>query len=321
MPFLENVVRGRPVSRERLLEVARHYDRCGGKSPINGQCRALIGAVRAEMATRGRDLPVYWGNRNWHPLLPAAMREMSRDGVRRAIAFVTSAFGSYSGCRQYLDDIEAARASLGGGAPEVDKIRPFFNHPGFVEAMADRVRTALARLGRSDGSKATVLYTAHSIPLSMAASCRYVEQLREAARLTSDLAGATSWKLVFQSRSGPPAQPWLAPDVCESLREAGRTGLRRVCVAPIGFLSDHIEVLFDLDVEAAEVAREAGLEYARAGTVGIHPRFVAGVCDLIGERLAVGAARASAGRLPPLPDVCPPGCCPKPERPRPRSGR
>lgn len=314
IPFLENVVRGRPVPRERLLEVAEHYFRFGGKSPINDQNRALIDAVRAELASRGSEVPIYWGNRNWHPLLPQALENMRRDGVNRAIAFVTSAFSSYSGCRQYRENIEAARQALGRDAPVVDKIRPFFNHPGFVDAMAQRVREALSSFDEPERSAAKVLFTAHSIPSAMAVGCRYVEQLQEASALVSDRVGTADWELVFQSRSGPPSQPWLVPDVCDRLRDLRGVAVPRVCVAPIGFLSDHLEVLFDLDVEAKEVARAAGIDFVRAATVGAHPAFVSCVCDLIGERVGGGAARAGIGVFPPLPDKCPADCCPPPAR-------
>ena len=314
IPFLENVVRGKPVPRERLLEVAEHYYRFGGKSPINEQNRALIAAVRAQLAERGSDLPVYWGNRNWHPLLPDALLRMSRDGVNRAIAFVTSAFSSYSGCRQYRENIENARRSLGRNAPVVDKIRPFFNHPGFLEAMADRVREALSSFDEGERPGTKILYTAHSIPSAMADGCRYVEQLREASALVSARVGAADGGLVFQSRSGPPSQPWLGPDVCDRIRELRGCAVTHVCVAPIGFLSDHLEVLLDLDVESKETAEGIGLEFQRAGTVGTHSSFVSCVCDLIEERLNGGPGRESVGALPPLPDACPADCCPPPAR-------
>ena len=234
MPFLENVVRGRRVPRARLEAVAEHYYRFGGRSPINDQNRALIAAVRTGLRERGIDLPVYWGNRNWHPLLPDAVGDMARDGVGRALAFVTSAFSSYSGCRQYRENIENARASLDGAAPVIDKIRAYFNHPGFIEAMASRVREALS--GFADGAVPTTVFTAHSIPMAMADRCEYVAQLREASALVSQRAGAGPWELAFQSRSGPPSQPWLGPDICDRLAELRDEGVTRVCAAPIGFV-------------------------------------------------------------------------------------
>ena len=310
IPFLENVLRGRPIPRSRLLEVAEHYFALGGKSPINDQNRALIRLLRDELRARGPDLPVYWGNRNWHPLLPDALRAMRDDGVRRAIAFVTSAFSSYSSCRQYRENIEAARAAVGPASPRVDKIRPFFNHPGFIEAMADRVADALGSFGPRDRASAKLLFTAHSIPVSMASTSRYVEQLREASGLVADRAGAADWELVFQSRSGPPSQPWLEPDVCDRIARLPEEGVRRACVAPIGFLSEHMEVKFDLDTEAAGVAKRTGVEFVRAGAVGTHPAMVAAVRELIAERVRGGPDRASVGGFGPLPDVCPLDCCP-----------
>ena len=319
MPFLENVVRGRRVPRARLEAVAEHYYRFGGRSPINDQNRALIAAVRTGLRERGIDLPVYWGNRNWHPLLPDAVGDMARDGVGRALAFVTSAFSSYSGCRQYRENIESARASLDGAVPVIDKIRAYFNHPGFIEAMASRVREALS--GFADGAVPTTVFTAHSIPMAMADRCEYVAQLREASALVSQRAGAGPWELAFQSRSGPPSQPWLGPDICDRLAELRDEGVTRVCAAPIGFVSDHLEVAYDLDVEALEAAAELGIEFRRAGTVGTHPEFVAGVCSLIEERLRGGSGRASVGHLPPLPDQCPPDCCPGVQAPAAQQGR
>ncbi len=312
VPFLENVLRGKPASRQRLLEVAEHYYRFGGKSPLNDQNRKLLEALRARLAGAGLDLPLYWGNRNWHPLLPDTLRVMAGDGVKRALAFVTSAFSSYSGCRQYLDNIEHARAAAGPQAPEVDKIRPFFHHPGFIDAMAARVRAALSRFGGAGREPVKVLFTAHSIPVAMAHSSLYVQQLREAARLVSEDVGGLDWELVYQSRSGPPLQPWLEPDICDRLRQLSTIGATQVCLAPIGFLSDHVEVLYDLDTEAASLARELGMRSERAGTVGTHPRFVAAVHDLIAERVEGRARRAFRGGMAPCPDICLVDCCPGP---------
>lgn len=316
LPFLENVVRGKAVPRERLLKVAEHYYAFGGKSPINDQNRALVSALRTELATRGPDLPVYWGNRNWHPLLPDTIRAMARDGVKRAIAFVTSAFSSYSGCRQYRENIANARAQVSAGAPEVDKIRPFFNHPAFIGSMADRVSASLVDLADSRERLTRVVYTAHSIPTVMAETSDYVAQLNEAARLVSERVGVTSWEVAFQSRSGPPSQPWLEPDICDRLRTLGESGVDQVIVVPLGFLSDHIEVLHDLDDEAAAVARERGMAFSRARTVGTHPRFVEGIRDLISERMEGGEERPVVGAMPASPDFCPIDCCPRPARPR-----
>src|SRR5580692_7012860 len=240
IPFLENVLRGRNVPRERILGVAEHYYHFGGKSPINDQARALIAGLEGELASHGPHLPIYWGNRNWHPLLADTLRQMKADGVRRALAFVTSIFSSYSGCRQYLEDIERARAEV-DGAPQIDKLRKFYNHPLFIEAQADEVRAALG------GRPAELIFTAHSIPLSMAETSDYQEQLRESCRLVSENLGLTDWRLVYQSRSGAPGQPWLEPDIGDVVREL-EPGTR-VAVVPIGFVSDHIEVIYDLDTE------------------------------------------------------------------------
>ncbi len=322
MPFLENVLRGRNVPRERMLEVAEHYHHFGGKSPINEQNRALLAALRAELDRRGPRIPVYWGNRNWHPLLTDTLREMADAGVKRAIAFVTSAFSCYSGCRQYRENIAAAREAVGPRAPEVDKIRVFFNHPGFVEPMAANVRAALGRFAADVRSSVPVLFTAHSIPMSMADTSKYVSQLTESCRLVAERAGVTDWRLVWQSRSGPPTQPWLEPDICDTIRDRHAAGMRRLVIAPIGFISDHMEVLYDLDTEAADLCRELGVEMVRAATVGTAPEFVSMVRDLIAERALGLAERPAIGNLPASHDVCPLDCCPAPQRPQmPAGGR
>jgi ferrochelatase len=308
LPFLETVLRGRSVPRERLIEVGRHYDLFGGRSPLNDQNRALIAALRERLAGAGPRLPIYWGNRNWKPWLVDAVREMARDGIGRAFAFVTSAFSSYSGCRQYLEDIERARAEVGDRAPRIEKLRGLFNHPGFVEAHAARLRDAL-RAGA-----APVVFTAHSIPLAMASSCAYEAQLREAAGLVAAAAGAGEWTLAYQSRSGPPSQPWLEPDVNDHLRQLVSQGARLVVISPLGFLSDHMEVVYDLDTEARATGDELGLRLVRAGTPGTHPALVDAIRELLLERLE-GAPRRWLGSLDPLPDACPEGCCPPGARP------
>jgi ferrochelatase len=312
MPFLENVLRGRNVPRERMLEVAEHYLHFGGKSPINEQNLALLAALRAELERRGPHIPVYWGNRNWHPLLTDTIREMADAGVKRAIAFVTSAYSSYSGCRQYRENIAAACAAVGERAPQIDKIRVFFNHPGFVGPMADNVTRALGRFPENTRAAVPVLFTAHSIPTSMADGCRYGVQLAEACRLVADRAGVTDWKLVYQSRSGPPTQPWLEPDICDAIRDLHAHGGRQLVIAPIGFISDHMEVLYDLDTEAADLCHELGVEMVRAATVGTAPAFVGMVRDLIAERSGMLTDRVAIGQLPANHDVCPLDCCPAP---------
>ena len=312
LPFLENVLRGRNVPRERMLEVAEHYNHFGGKSPINEQNLAILAALRDELDRRGPHLPVYWGNRNWHPLLTDTIREMADAGVKRAIAFVTSAYSSYSGCRQYRENIAAACAALGERAPQIDKIRVFFNHPGFVGPMADNVRRAVDRFPESVRAAVPVLFTAHSIPTSMADGCRYGAQLAEACRLVAEQAGVVDWKLVFQSRSGPPTQPWLEPDICDAIRDRHALGCSHVVIAPIGFISDHMEVLYDLDTEAADLCRELGVEMVRAATVGTDPVFIGMIRDLIAERSGMLTDRVAIGQLPANHDVCPLDCCPAP---------
>jgi len=316
VPFLENVLRGRNVPRQRMLEVAGHYAHFGGKSPINDQMRDLIAALRPELKTHGIDLPIYWGNRNWHPLLADTLREMKSAGVRRAIGYVASAYSSYSGCRQYLGDIERARQAVGPDAPQIDKLRVFFNHPLFVAANASRLSTALEHVPPDRRRGIPVAFTAHSIPASLAATCQYESQLRETCRMTVAKAGLdqSPWSLVYQSRSGRPEDPWLGPDVCDHFRELRKQDVRDIAVMPIGFLSDHVEVLYDLDFEARQVADELGMQMIRAGTVGMHPLFVQMLRELIEERITEGAPRHAAGALPAWPDVCPDDCCPGPVR-------
>jgi protoporphyrin/coproporphyrin ferrochelatase len=309
MPFLENVVRGRSVPRERLLSVAEHYQHMGGKSPINDQCRALIAALTEELSTHGHALPIYWGNRNWHPLLEDTVREMRDAGVRRAAVYVTSAFSSYSGCRQYREDIDKARAAVGEGAPELDKLRVFYNHPRFVEAVGERVGEALGALPESLRGQARLVFTAHSIPLAMAAGCDYVAQLREIGGVVAGRFGRQEFDLVFQSRSGPPQVPWLEPDVCDHLRALATRGVREVVLVPLGFVSDHMEVVWDLDHEAKEVADQLGVQLVRAATVGVHPSFVTMIRELIEERGDGAAPPLTVSGSTPRPDTCAPGCC------------
>jgi ferrochelatase len=317
LPFLENVLRGRNVPRERMLEVAEHYQHFGGVSPINAQNQALIAALAKEFAAAGLKLPIYFGNRNWHPLLPDTLRQMRTNGVRRAIAFFTSAFSSYSGCRQYLENIAAAQAEVGEGAPQIDKLRAFFNHPGFIEPMIERTRDALLKIEPPRTAEAHLLFTAHSIPLAMAQNCQYEAHFREASRLVAEGVGHTNWQLVYQSRSGPPSQPWLEPDVGDALAEiAAANGSRDVVLVPIGFISDHMEVLYDLDEEARQKADILGLNLVRAGTVGTHPRFVRMVRELVEERMTDSPNRLALGSLGASHDVCPPDCCKyEPRRP------
>ncbi|HYY97411.1 MAG TPA: ferrochelatase [Pyrinomonadaceae bacterium] len=309
MPFLANVLRGRNVPESRMREVARHYELFGGVSPINGQNRRLIAALERELEENGPRLPVYWGNRNWRPLLADTLRQMRDDGVKNALAFVTSAYSSYSGCRQYREDIERARVAVGEGAPRVEKLRAFFNHPGFVGPNVENLRAALARVPEARRDAAHVAFTAHSIPEAMAAGCEYERQLLETCRLVAEGAGRERWRLVFQSRSGPPTQSWLGPDICEHLRALKQSGASDVVVAPVGFISDHMEVLYDLDTEARQLSEELGLNMIRAATAGAHPDFIKMIRELILERLDASAPRRALGPLQPPHDVCPADCC------------
>jgi ferrochelatase len=287
---LENVLRGRNVVRERMLEVAGHYYHFGGRSPINDQNRALVAALRQELDRRGPRLPVYWGNRNWRPLLADTVRQMAADGVRHALCFVTSAFGSYSGCRQYLEDIARARAEVGAAAPQIEKLRSFHNHPGFIRTMVEHAQEVLS-------ADAQLVFTAHSVPVAMAQGSPYVGQLEEACGLVAAGLGRTQWRLVYQSRSGPPGQPWLEPDIGDYLRQLPVPGA--VAVVPIGFVSDHMEVIWDLDREARQVAESRGVRFVRARTPGVHPRFVAMIRQLVAERVTGARPRAE----------CAPDCC------------
>ncbi|MBO0827621.1 MAG: ferrochelatase [Streptosporangiales bacterium] len=315
MPFLENVTGGRGIPRERLLEVAGHYHRFGGVSPINGQCRELKAAIEADFAANGLDLPVYWGNRNWHPLLPDTLETMAADGVRRALAFVTSAYASYSACRVYQEDLERARAEVGESAPAVDKIRHFYDHPGFVGPMVRATRDALLRLPEDERADARLVFVAHSIPTSMAEASgpdggAYEAQVTEAARLVAEGVGDHPWDVAWCSRSGPPSQPWLEPDVCDHLTALHEKGVRSVAIVPVGFVSDHMEVIFDLDTEALAHAAGLGMHAVRVPAVGVAPEFVAMVRELVLERTRPAATpRRALGRLGPAWDVCPAGCC------------
>ena len=323
MPFLENVVRGRPVPRERLEAVAEHYLHMGGKSPINDRTRELIAALEAELAAHGPALPIYWGNRFWHPMLEDTLRRMKDDGVKRAVAFATSAFSSWSGCRAYQEDVAKARAAIGEGAPEVVKIRPFFNHPGYVETCAARLREGLARLPEAARADAHVMFSAHSIPVSMAAGCDYAQQLEALARMVSEEVGVASWERIYQSRSGPPQVPWFEPDVLDALDAfAARRPGGTVMIAPFGFVADHMEVVWDLDHEAKERAEALGLTFARAPAANDHPRFVRMARELIAEYVEGWDDRPAVGALPPRPFHCVPGCCPQgSSRPRPLTGK
>ena len=309
LPFLENVTRGRNVPPERLRVVAQQYERFGGVSPINEQNRALVGALDSALARAGHSLPVYWGNRNWKPYLADAVRQMRDDGVEQALAFVTSGFSSYSSCRQYIENIESAREEVGAGAPVIDKIRQFYDHPGYIGPFARSLAAALDALPASARAGAHVAFTAHSLPIAMAEASEYIAQLDETARLVAERgAPGHPWALVYQSRSGPATQAWLEPDIGDHIDALAAEHVPGVVVVPIGFVSDHMEVVNDLDVVAAARAERAGIEIVRAATPGTDPEFVAMVVELIEERLDPSQARRALGSLGVRPDVCP-GCC------------
>ena len=322
VPFLENVTRGRGIPRERLAEVGKHYDLFHGVSPINAQNRALVAAVQQELDAHGPKLPVYWGNRNWKPYLADTMQKMADDGIQHALAFLTSCYSSYSGCRQYREDIARAQAAVGENAPRVDRLRQYFNHPGFLEPMIQRTAAALARFDEAARARVHLAFTAHSIPNTMNDGSGpegggYSRQLAEASRLVAEAVGipAERFRLVFQSRSGPPAIPWLEPDIGDHLEALHGQGVRDVVMVPIGFISDHIEVLFDLDVQAMDrAAGLSGLHVERAATVGTDPRFVTMIRELVDERRLGSVNRLSLGVLGASHDVCPETCCPAPPR-------
>jgi ferrochelatase len=269
-------------------------------------------ALVNELNQHGPPLPVYWGNRNWHPLLTDTVRQMTDDGVRHALVFVTSALGCYSACRQYLEDIEQARQAVGPDAPQLDKLRLFYNHPGFVEPMAQRVREALEEIPPDRRDAAPLIYSAHSLPLAMARACRYEEQLGEACRLVSERVGRNQWQLVYQSRSGPPSQSWLEPTVGDYLTELHRREQPRdVAIVPISFLFENMEVVYDLDVEVQGLCEQLGINMVRSAPVGTHPRFVQMIRELALERIDPHAQRLALGQHGPSPDNCPPECCPR----------
>jgi ferrochelatase len=297
LPFLENVLRGRNVLRERMLQVAQHYAQFGGVSPINQQNRELIAALEKELKQNGPRLPIYWGNRNWHPMLADTIRQMAAEGIRNALAFVTSAYSSYSSCRQYLQNISDARDVVGPTAPRVEKLRAFYNHPLFIEANVDNIRAAWSQI--KDPKSAHLVFTAHSIPESMATNCDYAAQLAQTGSVIAQALNIDNWERVYQSRSGSPSQPWLGPDICDYLKTLRAERVTEVVVAPIGFVSDHMEVVYDLDIEARKVADEIGINLVRARTAGTHPAFVRMIRELIVERI---------NNVSP-PAICATGCC------------
>ena len=314
LPFLRNVTRGRGVTEDRLSEVAEHYYHFGGVSPINEWCRSLVSALRREFAEHNVNLPIYWGNRNWPPMLVEAVQRMAGDGVQRALAFTTSAYGSYSSCRQYLEDLSSARAAVGAQAPVIDKLRHFFDHPGFIHPFADGLRNTLHKVPETSAGNTKILFTAHSIPeimneVSGPDGARYTDQVAEAAQLVAEAAGTDiPYEVVWQSRSGAPGSAWLGPDINDHLKQLASDGVASVVVCPVGFLSDHMEVLWDLDTEAAQTAADLGMTFHRSGTPGLDHRVVTMVRDLVAERTD-GEAVKRLGSLP-LWNPNDDGCCP-----------
>lgn len=326
VPFLENVTRGRGIPAERLKVVGQHYFRFGGVSPINQLNRALLKALTQSLPTQGIDLPVYWGNRNWTPYLTDTVTAMAKDGVQNALAVFTSAYSSYSGCRQYRENLAAARAAVGDAAPVIERVGPYFNAGGFVEPFIDSTLVALAQLPSAQQDQARLVFSTHSIPITMVESSgvpggAYVRQHRDVAALVAaGVATATgvdrAWDLVFQSRSGPAHVPWLEPDINDHLTALKAGGETAVVVVPIGFVSDHMEVIWDLDTEAAQRADDLGLAFARAATPGTDPRFVSMIGQLVAERIDEVSVdqRPRLGTLDPSPDRCRAGCCPNPRQ-------
>lgn len=318
IPFLENVLRGKPVPRERMLEVAEHYFHFGGISPINKQNRDIIDRLKQALDEAGLDLPIYWGNRNWKPYIVDALGQIRADGFSMPLPIFTNMFSCYSGCRQYRENLRDATEELADESLQLaPRLRFGFNHPRFIAGQVDLTNQALSEIKEADRKATKILFAAHSIPLTMSDNCNYVIQLTESARLIAEEMGWDSWEVVYQSRSGPPQQPWLEPDICDRIRQLAAEGLKAAVVVPLGFVSDHMEVMFDLDTEAKEVCEELGVTYSRAPAVSVHPEFTAMLVDLIQERLTDNSDKQCVGRLPPLHDVCPVDCClyPRPARP------
>jgi len=314
IPFLEGIMRGRNVPRKRILEVARHYERFGGRSPNNDQCRRLVSALEADLEANGPKLPVYWGNRQWCPYVADTIRRMADDGISRAAAFFPSPYSSYATCRRYLESIDQARADVGDCAPRVDKLRGYFNHPGFIETLVERAGDALEQVPPERRADASLIFTAHSLPVAMASRCDYERQLAETARLVGLGLSRSDWSMAYQSRSGPPAEQWLEPDICCFLRQLKqrRPAIADVVVVPVDFIWDHMEVVYDLDVEVRQLCDELSINMIRAVTAGTHRRFVAMIRHLVVERADHSPDRIVLGRLGPAPDVCSGDCCPEP---------
>ena len=313
MPFLRNVTAGRGVPDERLAVVAEQYELFGGKSPINELNQQLLSALDEELVSRGHEMATFWGNRNWHPFVTDTIADLKSLGHTSTVCLVTSAFSSYSGCRQYHEDLDRARNEV-PGAPNIERVRVYWDHPDFLGTAAELLAESRDAAGLS--SETPVLHSAHSLPLSMAANCDYQQQLNEAAAIVNELAGMRGpYEVVFQSRSGPPSVPWLTPDIDQRIHELAEQGTQELLVHPLGFVADHMEVLFDLDTQSAAAANEAGVKMVRTPTVGTHPRFVSMLVDLVEEAAGLRADRPSLSKSGPRPDKCNSQCCPAPIRP------
>ena len=313
MPFLRNVTAGRGVPDERLAVVAEQYELFGGKSPINELNQQLLCALDEELASRGHEMATFWGNRNWHPFVTDTIADLKSLGHTSTVCLVTSAFSSYSGCRQYHEDLDRARNEV-PGAPNIERVRVYWDHPDFLGTAAELLAESRDAAGLS--SETPVLHSAHSLPLSMAANCDYQQQLNEAAAIVNELAGMRGpYEVVFQSRSGPPSVPWLTPDIDQRIHELAEQGTQELLVHPLGFVADHMEVLFDLDTQSAAAAKESGVNMVRTPTVGTHPRFVSMLVDLVEEAAGLRADRPSLSKSGPRPDKCNSQCCPAPIRP------
>lgn len=313
MPFLRNVTAGRGVPDERLAVVAEQYELFGGKSPINELNQQLLSALDEELVSRGHEMATFWGNRNWHPFVTDTIADLKSLGHTSTVCLVTSAFSSYSGCRQYHEDLDRARNEV-PGAPNIERVRVYWDHPDFLGTAAELLAESRDAAGLS--SETPVLHSAHSLPLSMAANCDYQQQLNEAAAIVNELAGMRGpYEVVFQSRSGPPSVPWLTPDIDQRIHELAEQGTQELLVHPLGFVADHMEVLFDLDTQSAAAAKEADVKMVRTPTVGTHPRFVSMLVDLVEEAAGLRADRPSLSKSGPRPDKCNSQCCPAPIRP------
>lgn len=309
-PFLQRIAQGRDIPPERLAAVAARYEAIGGRSPHNTEVRALLVALAENFGREGPDLAIYWANKYWFPTIEETLAQMADDGIKHAAALVLTPFGSYAGCRAYKEAIERGRGRLGEKAPVVRKLRLFYNHPLFVDAVATRLKEALTEAAEQGVGEIRVAFSAHSLPQAQAAVSPYEHQFAACAELVAKAVGLREYSLVYQSRSGNPASPWLGPDIKEWLITLGKEGFRGAAVVvPIGFVVENLETVYDLDIEARQVAEELGLTFLRATTVGCHPMFIQMIRELVCEVIDPSAPRRALGADGPWPDECPPSCC------------